>query len=308
VTLYEKSERIKQAAYRLGFDACGIAEAKHVGESETHLRNWLDNGNHAEMGYMANHFEKRCDPTLLVENTRSVIVVALNYYPEIKQPLHLPQVAYYAYGEDYHDVIKEKLTKLFDIINSEIIPINGRTFVDSAPVLERYWAQQAGIGWVGKNNLIIIPNKGSFYLLAELLVDVELAYDSPMKSRCGNCHSCIDACPTNALEPYLLDSHKCLSYLTIEKRTEFSDKEPEHLHNRLFGCDICQTVCPWNRKSQPHQTPEFIPNPAILTYTKEQWEDLDEDSFRSMLWKSPIKRTKFSGIERNLRRIKTTRS
>ncbi len=303
MTLHEKSERIKQAAYLLGFDACGIAEAKHVGESEIHLRNWLDNGNHAEMGYMANHFEKRCDPTLLVDNTRSVIVVALNYYPEIQQPLHLPQVAYYAYGEDYHDVIKEKLTKLFDIINSEITPIKGRTFVDSAPVLERYWAQQAGIGWVGKNNLIIIPNKGSFFLLAELLVDVELEYDLPMESRCGSCHSCIDACPTNALKPYLLDSNKCLSYLTIEKRTEFSEKEPEHLHNRLFGCDICQTVCPWNRKSQPNRTLEFTPSQAVLTYTKEQWNELDEDNFRSMLRKSPIKRTKFSGIKRNLNRL-----
>ena len=304
MTLSEKSEQIKQAAYRLGFDACGIAEAKHVGESEKYLRNWLNNSNHGEMGYMANHFEKRCDPTLLVENTRSIIVVALNYYPEMKQPEHLPQVAYYAYGEDYHDVIKNKLNKLFNFINKEITPITGRTFVDSAPVLERYWAHQAGIGWIGKNNLIIIPNKGSFFLLAELLVDAELVYDIPMESRCGNCNRCIDFCPTKALTPYLLDSNKCLSYLTIEKRTEFTEQEPTHLHNRLFGCDICQTVCPWNRKSKPHATPAFTPNKAILSYTKEQWAELDEDSFRSILQNSPIKRTKFSGIQRNLRRIK----
>lgn len=303
MTLSKKSAKIKQIARRLGFDTCGIAEAAHVGEAETHLKNWLDNGNHAEMGYMANHFEKRCDPTLLVENSQSVITLALNYYPKEKQAEHLPQIAYYAYGQDYHDVIREKLNLLLQLINEEIAPTTGRGFVDSAPVLERHWAQQAGIGWIGKNNLLIIPRLGSFFLLSELIIDLELEYDQPMENRCGACHRCMDACPTNALQPHLLDARKCLSYLTIEKRGAFTADEPNHLHNRLFGCDICQTVCPWNNFAKPSHVTEFAPTADILTYSKEQWSEMDEESFGTILRHSPIKRTKFAGIQRNLGRV-----
>ena len=304
ITLTQKTAKIKQAAYALGFDTCGIAKADYVGEiTENRFQEWLESNHHAEMSYMANHFEKRCNPTLLVENARSVIVLSMNYFPETKQDTDLPQIAYYAYGNDYHDVIREKLQQLFTYIHTEITPITGRCFVDTAPVLERYWAQQAGLGWIGKNNLLIIPGKGSYFFLSELIIDLGLEYDQPMESRCGECSRCITACPTDALLPYKLDARKCLSYLTIEKKGEFTDQEAEDLHNRLFGCDLCQTICPWNRFAKLNTTPEFAPNETILKLSKDDWANLDENSFRSLLHDSPIKRAKFSGIKRNLDRI-----
>lgn len=304
VTLAQKTAKIKQAAYALGFDACGIAKADYVGEiTENRVKKWLESNHHAEMSYMANHFEKRCNPTLLVENARSVIVLSMNYFPETKQDTDLPQIAYYAYGNDYHDVIREKLQQLFTYIHTEITPITGRCFVDSAPVLERYWAQQAGLGWIGKNNLLIIPGKGSYFFLSELIIDLDLEYDQPMESRCGECSRCITACPTDALLPFKLDARKCLSYLTIEKKGEFTDQDPQDFHNRLFGCDLCQTICPWNRFATPTHVAEFAPTTDILTYAKEQWREMDETTFHTTLRHSPIKRTKFAGIQRNLGRL-----
>ncbi len=303
LSLTEKSALIKQEVQRLGFDTCGIAQAGHTGDAEHYLAQWLTDNHHAEMGYMANHFDKRCNPTLLVENAKTVIVFALNYYPQQIQPGHLPQIAYYAYGRDYHDIIKQKLFALMEFINQQIEPAQGRAFVDSAPVLERYWAQQAGLGWIGKNNMLIIPGKGSFFLLAELILDIELAYDTPfISSKCGNCHRCINACPTGALQPHNLDARHCLSYLTIEKKGDYPDSAPQ-LHNRLFGCDLCQKACPWNRFSTPHHTIELLPTNDFLQLDISNWESLSENEFRERFRLSPIKRTGFNGIRRNLTRI-----
>lgn len=303
LSLSEKSALIKQEALRLGFDCCGIAPAGDVGEDRERVSQWLAEGNHAEMGYMANHFEKRCDPTLLVEGAKSVIVFAHNYFPPEKQEAHLPQISYYAYGKDYHEVIKQKLFALMEFIHCEIEPVEGRAFVDSAPVLERYWAKRAGLGWIGKNNLLIIPGKGSFFFLSELILNIELAYDEPYtESHCGQCTRCANACPTGALSKHKLEARKCLSYLTIEKKGEFSPKI-ETLHNCLYGCDICQQVCPWNRFAQPHQTPEFLPTSDFLQYDLAKWQSLTEEDFRQHFRHSPIKRTGFVGIQRNANRI-----
>lgn len=300
LSLCEKSALIKQEAQRLGFDACGIAPAGHTGNAGQHLTQWLEANHHAEMGYMANHFDKRCNPTLLVEGSKSVIVFALNYYPQQKQPEHLPQIAYYAYGNDYHDIIKQKLFALMEYIHREIEPAQGRAFVDSAPVMERYWAQQAGLGWIGKNNMLIIPGKGSFFFLAELILNIELAYDTPFpSSKCGNCHRCIEACPTQTLQPHNLDARRCLSYLTIEKKGDFPDSDPL-LHNRLFGCDLCQIACPWNKFSSTTSSEGMFPKSDFLHLDLTQWQNLSETEFRERFCYSPIKRTGYAGIKRNM--------
>ncbi len=298
------TQLIRTRALQLGFDACGFAKAGHVGtETETHIRKWLDNGMQAEMGYMDNYFDKRCDTTLLVDGAKTVISLAINYFPKTFQSPNLPQIACYAYGKDYHTVVKEKLAQLLHYIREEIDPAaTGRAFTDSAPVAERYWAQRAGLGWIGKNNSLIIPGMGSFFFLAELIISTELEYNTQnVESKCGACRRCINSCPTGALEYKQLDARKCLSYLTIEKRDELNaDTE---LHNRAYGCDICLLVCPWNRFARPNTTPEFAPIPEILSYSASDWLALTEEDFNRILKFSPIKRTKYAGLMRNIRQI-----
>jgi len=298
------TERIRARALQLGFDACGFAKTGHVGaETEQHVRKWLNNDMQAEMRYMENHFEKRCDPTLLVEGAKTVISLAINYYPREFQSPELPRFACYAYGKDYHTVIKEKLAQLLLYIREEIDPTaTGRAFVDSAPVLERYWAQKAGLGWIGKNNTLIIPGMGSFYFLAELIISTELEYNTRIvESKCGACRRCINSCPTRALEYKQLDARKCLSYLTIEKRGDFDPTI--NLHNQAYGCDICLLACPWNRFARPNTTPEFAPIAEILTYSTTQWLTISEEEFNRILKFSPVKRTKYAGLMRNMRHL-----
>ncbi len=294
--------KIKAKALELGFDACGIAPAHYLAEEAQGLQKWLNNGYHASMKWMENHFEKRVDPTLLVEEAQSVIVVLLNYYPHEVQQKDAPQIAKYAYGTDYHYVVKEKLTALFDYINGEIAPITGRMFVDSAPVLERAWAVEAGLGWIGKNSLLLNKRLGSFFVIGELIIDLPLIYDTPLsQSFCGNCTKCIDSCPTGAIrEAKVVDSSRCLSYWTIEHKGEIDPTLKDTMENRAFGCDICQDVCPWNRKPKPHTTEAFLPNPEMLTYTQEEWETISANSFNEFFRKSAVKRTKYSGLQRNI--------
>lgn len=296
------SQAIKAEALRLGFYACGIAPAKPVGEETEKFREWLSKGYHSQMKYMENHAEKRFDPGLLVERTRSIICVALNYYP--KEPLkdNQLQFAYYAYGKDYHDVLKEKLQTLYDHINEQLIPVSGRVFCDTAPVPERYWAQQAGLGWIGKNTQLIIPGAGSYFFLGEIFVDAELAYDVPARNRCGNCNRCLNACPAQALEaPYLLNANKCISYLTIENKEDISEAAAACLGNRIYGCDECQKACPWNRFAVPNTTPELQPSEAFLHMQPSDWEGLDIENYRRLFKGSAVKRAKYEGLIRNIK-------
>jgi epoxyqueuosine reductase len=293
---------IKAEAARLGFDACGIAEAGYVNEHALYLREQLDKKYHAGMKYMDNHFNKRCDPRLLVENAKSVIVVALNYYPEKKQNKTLPQIAFYAYGKDYHPIIKEKLRQLLAFINEHIAPASGRYFTDSAPVLERYWATQAGIGFIGKNNNLIIPQKGSYFFLGELIIDLPLSHDNAItRNRCGKCTRCVDACPTGALEkPFCLNVEKCISYLTIENKNDIDEELRPLMNNRFFGCDICQQVCPWNKFSEPHTHPELNPVEELLDKSSEEWMSTSDEEFLKQAKDSPLLRTGLKNLKRNL--------
>lgn len=295
---------IKAEAYRLGFSYVGIAKAEKMEEEARQLEQWLNQKKHGKMAYMANHFEKRVDPRKLVEGAKSVISLMYNYHTEERQrDSEAPKISQYAYGKDYHFVLKDKLKTLLKYIRSEIGEVSGRCFVDSAPVMERDWARRSGNGWMGKNTLIIHPRAGSYFFLAELIIDLELEPDGPMKDYCGRCTRCIDACPTDAIAPegYFLDASKCISYLTIELReaipTEFKDK----MENWMFGCDICQEVCPWNRFAKPHQEPAFEPHPKLLEMEKREWEELTEEVFREVFRKSAVKRTKFSGLKRNIK-------
>ncbi len=301
------SEEIKKEALRLGFDACGISPANNSGEEERYMK-WIEDNWHADMHYMARNIDKRVDPRLLVEGAKSIISVALNYYPHKKQASHAPQFAYYAYGKDYHDVIREKLRKLFRFISDRQPDLTGRYFSDSAPVLERFWAAQAGIGFVGKNSLLIIPGKGSFFFLGELIIDVELEYDSPIAENCGSCTRCLDGCPTSAIEePYKVNANKCISYQTIENRGEISSYVSPRLKNYVFGCDICQKVCPWNRVSTPHNTLEFMPNDSFMNLDLKKMLEMDEEEYREVFRGSAVKRTKFSGLKRNVIAVSKTR-
>src|SRR5690606_16535582 len=249
------SEEIKKEALKLGFDACGISPVNNSGEEERYMK-WIEDNWHADMHYMARNIDKRVDPRLLVEGAKSIISVALNYYPHKKQASHAAQFAYYAYGKDYHDVIREKLRKLFRFISDRQPDLTGRYFSDSAPVLERFWAAQAGIGFVGKNTLLIIPGKGSYFFLGELIINLELDYDNPVSENCGDCVRCLNSCPTGAIEkPHWVNANKCISYQTIENKGEIAPEIVPELRNNVFGCDICQKVCPWNRVAQPHTTP-----------------------------------------------------
>ncbi len=302
------SEEIKQEALRLGFDACGICRATDSGEEERYMK-WLADNCQATMSYMERNIDKRVDPRKLVDGAKSIISVALNYYPHQKQATHAPQFAYYAYGKDYHYVVKDKLKQLYDFIQSRYPEMTGRYFSDSAPVLERFWAAQAGIGFVGKNSLLIIPGKGSFFFLGELIVDIELDYDSPVSENCGSCTRCIDACPTGAIDqPYRVDANKCISYQTIENRWEISSFVAPRLKNYVFGCDICQKVCPWNRASTPHSTPEFMPSDEFMAIDLKSLLEMDEGQYREIFRGSAVKRTKFSGLKRNVMAISKIRN
>lgn len=298
------SQQIKAEALRLGFSACGIARAHFVGESKTHLEQWLAEGNQAGMSYMSNHLDKRCDPRLLVEGTKSIISVALNYSPSRKLRDDQLQFAYYAYGQDYHEVMKAKLTSLFNYINEQLHPVIGRVFCDTAPILDRYWAWQAGLGWIGKNTQLIIPHAGSYFFLGEILLDIDLEYDSPMKSRCGNCRRCLDACPTKALEkPFLLNANRCISYLTIENKAEIQAEYASKMSNHLYGCDDCQKCCPWNRFATLHQVAEFEPSEAFLSMENPSWTSLTVEQYRTLFKGSAVKRAKYEGLMRNLKAV-----
>lgn len=295
---------IKAEALRLGFSACGVAQAGVVdSDTRQRLRRWLDDGSHACMGYMANHFEKRCNLSLLVEDAKSVIVVALNYFPRVMQPSSHPQFATYAYGMDYHQVMREKLTALFDFISSQTLH-SGRIFCDTAPLLERYWARQAGIGFIGKNTQLITPSMGSYVFLGEIVTSLELQPDSPSASRCGKCTRCLDNCPTNALtDPYRLDANRCISCQTIENRDEIPLEIKSQMGNRVYGCDTCQWVCPWNRFSTPTSVLEFLPSSEFLRLDFDRLSSLTPDQFRDIFRYSAVKRTKYEGLMRNAKAL-----
>lgn len=303
---FQHSQFIKNEAKRLGFLNCGIAKAEFLEKEAPRLEAWLNNGYQGSMRYMENHFDKRLDPRLLVDGAKSVISLLYNYYPEQFQNPDSYKISKYAYGEDYHYVIKEKLKELLVSIQHEIGEVNGRCFVDSAPVLERAWAERAGLGWNGKHSLLIQKQHGSFFFLAELIVDLELAYDEPFKTdHCGECTRCIDACPTEAILPNnTIDSNKCISHLTIELKDNIPNQFKNDMENWMFGCDICQDVCPWNRFSKPHSEPLFAPKEELLNYTKKDWEEITAETFGKIFNKSAVKRTKFSGLQRNIRFLK----
>jgi len=301
----DKSARtrlIKQKAYELGFQNIGIAQAGFLEEEAPRFENWLKNGYHGKMTYMENHFDKRLDPTKLVPGAHSVISLSYNYYPEKQQIDNTYKIAKYAYGKDYHFNIKDKLRELFQFIQAEIGEIDGRVFTDSAPVMERAWARRSGIGWEGKHSLIIQKNKGSFFFLAEIISDLELEYDKPFPTdHCGRCTRCIDACPTEAILPdKTLKANQCISYFTIELRDELPADMRGKFQDWMFGCDVCQDVCPWNKFVLPHTDPFFEPHPDLLTMTKQDWEEITEEVFRDIFKKSAVKRTKYSGLKRNI--------
>ncbi|MFN7115396.1 MAG: tRNA epoxyqueuosine(34) reductase QueG [Saprospiraceae bacterium] len=299
---------ITEEALRLGFAHIGFAKAEYMNEEARRLEAWLNQGLHGKMQYMENHFDKRVDPTKLVEGAKTVISLVYNYYTDqVQTDPTAPKISKYAYGKDYHFVLKDKLKTLLHFINENIGAVNGRCFVDSAPVLERDWAKRAGTGWTGKNTLLIHPKKGSYFFLAELILDLELdEYDIPMKDYCGTCTRCIDACPTEAISPqgYLVDGSKCISYFTIELKEALPDDYKGKFDNWMFGCDICQEVCPWNRFSQPHQEPAFEPHPDLLQMNKREWEEITEEVFQKIFKDSAVKRTKYHGLKRNIMFLK----
>lgn len=294
---------IKSKARELGFMYCGISKSEYLVEQAPKLEQWLKQNMHGTMSYMENHFDKRLDPGKLVEGAKSVVSLLLNYYSDESQlDPQAPKISKYAYGTDYHFVIKDKLKDLFQFIRQEIGDVNGRIFVDSAPVMDKVWAAKSGLGWVGKHSNLIHPKEGSYFFIAELIVDIELIPDGPIKDYCGTCTRCIDACPTDAIvEPYIVDGSKCISYLTIELKDqilpgEFRDK----MDNWMFGCDVCQDVCPWNRFAKRHQEMAFEPHPELLHLSSSDWQELTEEVFRSLFKNSAVKRTKFSGLKRNI--------
>jgi epoxyqueuosine reductase len=296
------TQLIKKKAAALGFDFCGISKAEKLEEEESNLETWLARGYQGKMSYMENHFDKRLDPSKLVDGAKSVITLLYNYYPgpEQETPSTL-KVAKYAYGKDYHFVVKDKLKTFFTFLQEEIGEINGRVFVDSAPVMERQWAAKSGLGWLGKNTLLINKTHGSFFFLAELILDLELKNDGPIKDYCGTCTKCLDACPTGALtEAGILDASKCISYFTIELKDAIPSEFKDTYENWIFGCDICQDVCPWNRFSKKHKEPEFEKSKGVEAVTTDGWIDITEEVFRKLFKDSPIKRTKYQGLKRNI--------
>lgn len=303
----ERKELIVAKAKELGFFYCGVSKADFLAEEEPHLSKWLKEQKHGSMKYMENHFDKRLDPRILVPGAKSVVSLLLNYYTPKKQvDPEAPKISQYAYGEDYHFVIKDKLKSLFNWIQNEIGEVGGRVFVDSAPVMDKAWAKKSGLGWIGKNSNLINPKEGSFFFIAELILDLELEPDGPIKDYCGTCTKCVDACPTDALAtPYVVDGSKCISHLTIELKDDIIPREFQgKMDNWMFGCDICQDVCPWNRFSKPHNEKAFTPHEKLLHLNKSDWEDLTEEVFREIFRKSAVKRTKFKGLKRNIDFIK----
>jgi epoxyqueuosine reductase len=295
---------LKSTAKRLGFDFCGIAKAEFLELEAPRLEEWLNRNYHGKMGYLANHFDKRLDPTKLVEGAKTVVSLIYNYYPAQKLPEEKTDIklAKYAYGADYHDVIRAKLTEFLEVLREEIGEINGRSFVDSAPVMERQWAQRAGLGWIGKNSLLLNREMGSFFFLAELIIDLEATPDAPLtKDYCGTCTACIDACPTDAIvQAGVVDASKCISYLTIELKEAIPDEFAGKMENWAFGCDICQDVCPWNRFSKPNQEIAFQPNSELAGFSNRDWVEMTEETFKRVFDKSAVKRAKFAGLNRNV--------
>jgi epoxyqueuosine reductase len=295
---------IKSEAKRLGFMSCGISKAEFLEQEAPRLEHWLNSNQQGQMSYMENHFDKRLDPTKLVEGSKSVISLLLNYYPQEQQVQDTFKISKYAYGHDYHFVIKDKLKELLYSIQENIGQVSGRAFVDSAPVLDKAWAAKSGLGWIGKNSNLITKQIGSFYFIAELIVDLELNYDNPTTDHCGSCTACIDACPTNAIEtPYVVNGSKCISYFTIELKENIPLEFKNKFDDWVFGCDVCQDVCPWNKFSKPHSEPLFNPTPELLSMSKKDWQEITEETFRVIFKNSPVKRTKFSGLETNIKFI-----
>ncbi|UYQ91025.1 tRNA epoxyqueuosine(34) reductase QueG [Chitinophaga horti] len=297
---------IKQRTRELGFDYCGIAKAEQLDEDAYRLEQWLNKGMHGNMQYMENYFDKRIDPRKLVDNAQSVITLLLNYYPPEQQTEGAPKIAKYAYGKDYHEVIRARLNQLLSEMSEQIGEIHGRGFVDSAPVLERSWAKRSGLGWIGKNGNLIHKQAGSFFFIATLIVDVPLLYDPITGDYCGSCTRCLDACPTGALTaPTVVDGSRCISYFTIELKDQLiPDKMKGQFEDWMFGCDICQDVCPWNRFAKPHNDLDFTPVPEVLNFSTKQWEEMTEEEFKKIFRQSPLKRSKYAGIRRNLKFIK----
>jgi len=297
----QASEIIKSLSQKLGFIACGISVARKLVEEEENLKEWLSSGYHGKMVYMENHFEKRLDPTLLVPGAKSVVSFLYNYFPDKIQNTNAPKIAKYAYGEDYHTVIKDKLYQLVNELEATTGKIEGRIFVDSAPVMERQWAALSGLGWIGKNSLLLRKSEGSFFFIATLICNLELEADSPTTDHCGTCTACIDACPTQAIvADGVIDASKCISYLTIELKTETPDEFIGKTENWIFGCDICQDVCPWNRFGSPHLEPRFSPISDWEGWNAEKWENLTEIEFKNAFGKSPLTRAGFEKIKSSL--------
>jgi len=296
------SKFIKSEAKRLGFLSCGISKAGFLEQEAPRLENWLNKNHHGQMAYMENHFDKRLDPTLLVDDAKSVVSLLLNYYPGETQNQESFKISKYAYGQDYHFVIKEKLKEFLFSIQENIGEVSGRAFVDSAPVLDKAWAAKSGLGWIGKNSNLLTQKVGSFYFIAELILDLDLEYDYATTDHCGSCTACIDACPTQAIvAPYVVDGSKCISYFTIELKENIPYEMKGKFDEWMFGCDTCQDVCPWNRFSKPHSEPLFNPNSDLLSYSKKDWIEITEETFRAVFKNSPIKRTKFEGLKRNVK-------
>ena len=294
------SKLIKNTAKNLGFLSCGISKAEFLEEEAPRFEKWLNEQKHGQMAYMENHYDKRLDPRLLVPGAKSVVSLLLNYYTDEHQVEGAPKISKYAYGTDYHFVIKEKLKQLFQILQEEIGEINGRVFVDSAPVMDKAWAGRSGLGWMGKNTNLINKKVGSFFFIAEMILDLKLDYDTPVTDHCGTCTACIDSCPTEALTPYNIDASRCISYLTIELKDQIPSEFQNKMDDWSFGCDICQDVCPWNRFSKPHNEPLFEPRTELLEFTKKDWEELTEATFDTIFKNSAVKRTRYRGLKRNL--------
>ncbi len=305
-SITEHTNLIKTEAKRLGFLSCGVSRAEFLEEEAPRLEKWLNQNMHGEMRYMENHFDKRLDPTKLVEGSKSVVSLLLNYYPsEFQKDDNAPKISKYAYGTDYHFVIKDKLKQLLEYIQENIGEVGGRAFVDSAPVLDKAWAAKSGLGWIGKHSNLLSQQVGSFYFIAELIIDLELDYDTPTTDHCGTCTACIDACPTKAIvEPYVVDGSKCISYFTIELKENIPNDFKGQFDNWMFGCDVCQDVCPWNRFSKSHNEPLFDPHPELLSMTRQDWEEITKETFNKVFKKSAVKRTKYSGLVRNIKFLK----
>lgn len=299
----ELTHIVRSLIYQEGFEGVAISRAEYMEPEARRLEEWLNKGKHGEMSYLGNHFDLRTDPTKLVPGAKSVISLMYNYYTDCEpSDPDAPKISMYALGRDYHKVIRKKLKRILSQLQEQVGAITGRGFVDSAPVLERDWARRSGLGWVGKNTLLISPKKGSYFFLAELVVDLELDYDLPIKDHCGTCTRCIDACPTEAISPqgYVMDGSKCISYLTIELKSAIPEAFAGKMGNYIYGCDICQQVCPWNRFSSPHAEPDFEPSPELMSMTQRDWIDITEDVFDHLFEGSPVKRTKYTGLRRNI--------